>query len=82
MRMIHWLSARRLIVGTVESAKLPALVAATSSEGKDGSFYGPQWPGKVGGPPGEQKLWPPLRSTENASRLWAVSEELTGVTFA
>jgi len=32
---------------TVDSATLPALVAATSPESKDGGFYGPQWPGNV-----------------------------------
>ena len=81
VRVIRWLSARRLIVGTVDSAKLPALMAATSPEASDGGFYGPQWPGNVGGPPGDQKLWKPLRDNESAARLWAVSEELTGVGF-
>lgn len=80
-RMIGWLSARGLIVGTVDSAKLPALVAATSPEAKDGGFYGPQGLGNVGGSPGEQDLWKPLQSTDDAARLWTVSEELTGVTF-
>ena len=81
VRMIRWLSARGLIVGTVESAKLPALMAATSPGAIDGGFYGPQWPGNAGGPPGLQKLWPPLRSTDDATRLWTLSEELTAVSF-
>ena len=79
VRVIRWLSARGLIVGTVDSAKLPALMAATSAEAKDGGFYGPQWPGNVGGPPGEQKLWKPLRDNENAARMWKESEDLAGV---
>ncbi|MFH5207202.1 SDR family oxidoreductase [Antrihabitans spumae] len=82
VRLIRWFSARGLVVGTVESAKLPAVMAATMPESTDGGFYGPQWPGNVGGPPGEQKLWKPLRNNENATRLWTVSEELTGVSFA
>jgi NAD(P)-dependent dehydrogenase (short-subunit alcohol dehydrogenase family) len=83
VRVIRWLSARDLIVGTVDSAKLPALMAATSTEAEDGGFgfYGPQWPGNVGGPPGKQKLWKPLRDNGTASRMWAVSQELTGVTL-
>ncbi len=81
VRVIRWLSARGLFVGTVESAKLPALMAATSPAASDGGFYGPQGPGKIGGPPGEQKLWRPLRSTDDATRLWTVSEELTAVSF-
>jgi NAD(P)-dependent dehydrogenase (short-subunit alcohol dehydrogenase family) len=81
VRMIRWLSTRGLIVGTVNSATLPALLAATSTDAKDGGFYGPQWPGNVGGPPGAQKLWKPLRDNETASRVWTVSQELTGVTL-
>ncbi|GAA1723405.1 SDR family oxidoreductase [Isoptericola hypogeus] len=82
VRLIRWLSARGLLVGTVETATLPALMAATSPRAKDGGFYGPRWPGNAGGPPGEQRPWAPLRSAQEASRLWAVSEELTGVNLA
>ncbi|MFE7405995.1 SDR family oxidoreductase [Isoptericola sp. NPDC057559] len=81
VRMVRWLSARGLVVGTVESAALPALLAATSRTARDGGFYGPGWPGRLGGPPVEQRPWASLRSTADAARLWAVSEELTGVTF-
>ncbi|GAA1917874.1 SDR family oxidoreductase [Nocardioides hwasunensis] len=79
VKLIRWLSRRGLLVGTVESARLPALMAATS--GDDGGFYGPQWPGNAGGPPGPHTLWPALRRTEDAARLWDVSEEMTGVSF-
>jgi NAD(P)-dependent dehydrogenase (short-subunit alcohol dehydrogenase family) len=82
VRIIRWLSRHGLIVGTVDTAKLPALMAVTSPEVTDGGFYGPQWPGHVGGPPGSQRLWKPLRDNDNASRLWTVSQELTGVDFA
>lgn len=81
VRMIRALSARGLIVGTVASAGLPALMAATWPEAKDGGFYGPQWPGNVGGPPGEQSLWAPLRNGADAERIWTRSEELTNVAF-
>ncbi len=81
VRVIRRLSALGVAVGTVESAQLPALLAATSPDAKDGGFYGPQWPGNAGGPPGEQRLWAPLRRTEDAARLWGLSERLAGVTF-
>ncbi|MFE5291072.1 SDR family oxidoreductase [Isoptericola sp. NPDC056618] len=81
VRVIRWLSARGLVVGTVESAALPALLAVASAEARDGGFYGPRWPGHLGGPPGPQRPWAPLRSADDAARLWALSEELTGVTF-
>lgn len=79
--IIQWLSEHGILTGTVDTAGMPALMAATSPQARDGGFYGPQWPGGVGGPPGETSLWKPLRSGEGA-RLWAASEELTGVTFA
>jgi NAD(P)-dependent dehydrogenase (short-subunit alcohol dehydrogenase family) len=68
------------ILGTVESAGLPALYAATSSDANGGGFYGPRGLGHMSGPPGEQKLYSRLRSAE-AQRIWEVSEELTGVRF-
>ena len=79
--MIQWMSEHGILVGTVDSAGMPALMAATSPEARDGGFYGPQRPGGVGGPPGETSLWKPMRSDEDGARLWAASEELTGVTF-
>ncbi|GAA1477153.1 SDR family oxidoreductase [Nocardioides aestuarii] len=79
VRMIRWLSRHGLLVGTPETAALPAVLAATTSNPAD--FYGPQGLGNAGGPPGPQKLWKPLQDTETASRLWSVSEELTGVSF-
>lgn len=79
VRLIRWLSAHGLGAGTVDSAKLPALMAATAPE--PGVFFGPTWPGNAGGPPGPQKLWKPLRDSAAAARAWEVSQELTGVTF-
>ncbi|GAB3604888.1 SDR family oxidoreductase [Conyzicola nivalis] len=81
VRIIRWLSARGVVVGTVDSAKLPALLAATTPDAKNGGFYGPQGLGNLGGAPGEQKLWAPLRSADDAKKVWEVSEELTGVSF-
>ncbi|WP_250034909.1 SDR family oxidoreductase [Paractinoplanes maris] len=74
-RLIRALSARGILLGTVETAKLPALVAATAAE--PGAFYGPSGPGNLGGAPAEQPLYPPLRSTEDAARIWELSERLT-----
>jgi NAD(P)-dependent dehydrogenase (short-subunit alcohol dehydrogenase family) len=79
-RLIGALSARGILVGTAESAGLPALYAATSPESQGGHFYGPGGIGNLGGAPAEQRLYRPLRSTEDAERLWTVSEELTAGT--
>ncbi|WP_026306870.1 SDR family oxidoreductase [Smaragdicoccus niigatensis] len=76
VKVIRWLSGHGMLMGTVESAQLPAVLAATTP---DVGFYGPQWPGNAGGPPGKQKLWKPLSNTADADRLWTVSQELSGV---
>ena len=81
VRLIRWLSARGLLVGTPETAALPAIFAATSPDALPGRFYGPKGPGNVGGAPAEQALYSRLRSEDDARRMWRVSEELTKVPF-
>jgi NAD(P)-dependent dehydrogenase (short-subunit alcohol dehydrogenase family) len=82
VRLIRALSARGILLGTVETAGLPALMAATDPGAKPGTLYGPSGPGNLGGPPAEQKLYPPLRGSDAAARVWQVSEELTKTSFA
>lgn len=78
-RMIGFLSRRGLLVGTPDSAALPALLAATAPE--SGRFYGPQGPGNAGGAPGEQRLYSRLRSEADAARMWDLSLAMAGVSF-
>ncbi|MGW4194435.1 SDR family oxidoreductase [Streptomyces sp. NPDC005004] len=80
-KVIRLLSGKGILVGTVETAKLPALMAATDPHAKPGGFYGPRWPGRLGGPPAEQKLYSRLRGTDEAARVWEVSEQLTTTTI-
>ncbi|MCO7238799.1 SDR family oxidoreductase [Aeromicrobium sp. CnD17-E] len=82
VRLIRWLSRRGVLVGTVDSAGLPCLLAATSPTSDGGQFYGPQGLGGTSGRPGLQKLWKPLDDPEAARRVWTWSEEAAGVTFA
>ncbi|NOJ60667.1 SDR family oxidoreductase [Arthrobacter sp. 260] len=77
VRLIRWLSAHGLLLGTAETAGLPALLAATATVAAGAAFYGPSGAGHLGGAPAEQQLYPPLRSAEDAARLWELSEELT-----
>ncbi|MFE3459579.1 SDR family oxidoreductase [Nocardiopsis aegyptia] len=81
IRRIRALSARGILAGTVETAKLPALMAATGPDAKQGALYSPSGLGRLGGPPAEQRLYPPLRSAEEAARVWRASEQLTKVSF-
>ena len=82
VRVIRWLSARGILVGTPETAALPALYAATSPEARAARFYGPAGPGHLGGAPSEQKLYSRLRGEADAVRVWEVSERLTGARFS
>ncbi|WP_150253443.1 SDR family oxidoreductase [Nocardiopsis deserti] len=81
IHLIRALSARGILAGTAETAKLPALMAATDPAAKRGALYSPSGPGRLGGPPSEQRMYPPLRSAQEAARVWRASEELTKVFF-
>jgi NAD(P)-dependent dehydrogenase (short-subunit alcohol dehydrogenase family) len=80
IRLIRRLSALG-IVGTPETAALPALFAATSPDAAGGRFYGPRRFRHMSGPPAEQQAYRRLRSLEDAQRIWRLSEQLTGVSF-
>ena len=75
-RRVIGVLSRLGVVGTVESAALPALAAARPDTAGD-EFWGPRR--TLGGPPARQQFWEPLRDTTEARRLWDVSEQLTGV---
>jgi len=80
--LIGALSARGILLGTADSAGLPALLAATAPDAQLAPFYGPSGPGHLGGPPAEQQLYSRLRSEADAARSWDVSLRLTGGEFA
>ena len=58
---------------------LPTLMAATSPDAKGGDYYGPTGLLSLKGAPGRATI--PLQGRDGAAakRLWAVSEELTGI---
>ena len=72
-RMVELLS-KVGIAGTVGSAALPALMAATDPAARGDQFYGPKR--TVGGGPAQQKLWSPLQNMDDAHRIWDVSAGL------
>jgi NAD(P)-dependent dehydrogenase (short-subunit alcohol dehydrogenase family) len=81
MRLIRALSRRGILLGTVETALLPARHAAPSPDARGGRLYGPDGFGHLAGAPAEQRLYRPLRSAADAERVWRVSAELAGVSF-
>jgi NAD(P)-dependent dehydrogenase (short-subunit alcohol dehydrogenase family) len=61
---------------------LPTLYAAVSPAARDGAYYGPDSMGGTRGYPTEETPPKQALETEVAARLWEMSLELTGVTFA
>lgn len=80
VRMIRVLSRLGVLVGTVASAQLPALLAVTAQDA-GGLMFGPRGPGHLGGAPAQQELYSRLQSPDEAARVWDLSQELAGVTF-
>jgi NAD(P)-dependent dehydrogenase (short-subunit alcohol dehydrogenase family) len=81
VKLIRALSRRGILLGTAQSAALPAVLAATSPEATGGRFYGPRGLGHLGGAPAEQPLYSRLRSPEDGKRIWERSEALIGGRF-
>ena len=80
-KVIRALSERGTFAGTVATAQLPALLAATSPDSARGKLFGPRGIGHTNGAPAEQKLYSRIRSIDDAQRMWRASEELTGAQF-
>lgn len=60
---------------------LPTMFGAASPDVEGGGFYGPTGAGEMKGPPGPAKIGGLGRDMDAAKKLWAVTEELTGVKF-
>lgn len=82
VRVIRWLSAHGVLLGTVRSAAQPALQAATTPDPASDVLYGPRGLGHLGGAPGTHALYRPLRDDEEAARVWDASLRLAGVAWA
>ena len=78
-RRVVRLLSRLGVAGTIDSAALPALMAATHPDAKGDEFYGPRR--TVGGAPALQTPWEPLTRMAEASRLWDTSVQLVGARF-
>jgi len=72
----------RLLAQSDEMGALPILYAATYPGLEGGTYVGPDGPGEQRGYPTIVGSSAAARDEEVATRLWAVSEELTGVRFA
>ena len=61
---------------------LPTLYAATAEDVSGGDYFGPKGPFEMTGPPAKAYMNKHARNDENAQKLWELSEQLTGVTYA
>jgi NAD(P)-dependent dehydrogenase (short-subunit alcohol dehydrogenase family) len=61
---------------------LPSLYAATAPDVKGGEYFGPSGFAGCLGPPGRARSSPRAKDAAAARRLFDVSEQLTGVSFA
>jgi hypothetical protein len=61
---------------------LPTLRAATDPDAPGGSYWGPARFFELNGPPVVARVSKRARDAAAAARLWAVSEQMTGVSFA
>ncbi|MFI0722938.1 oxidoreductase [Streptomyces sp. NPDC021224] len=65
-----------------EQGALPQLYAATDPQARGGELYGPDGMGELRGAPKRVELAPRATDPAAAARLWQLSEQLTGVSFA
>jgi NAD(P)-dependent dehydrogenase (short-subunit alcohol dehydrogenase family) len=70
-----------LVAQSADAGALPSLYAATAPQAKGGGYYGPTGPMETRGPPGPSWVSPLAADPAIGSRLWALSEKLTGLTF-
>lgn len=70
-----------LIFNSAAQGAWPTLQAAADPAAVPGEFYGPQRMGGASGPSGIAKRTAAARDPEAAARLWALSEEATGVRY-
>ncbi len=81
---------QKLILGLVQplvsqsaaAGALPILFAATAPQAIGGGYYGPSGFRELTGAVGPARIMPQAQDKTVATRLWQVSEALTGVSFA
>jgi len=71
-----------LLAQSAAQGALPLLYAATAEQAQSGQYIGPDRLGELRGHPTVVKPSRKAQDPELASRLWTLSEELTGVTFS
>lgn len=74
-------AAFNALAQSAEAGALPILYAATAPDAQLGSYYGPSRLGETRGPPSLSRIFPQALDAQVSTRLWRLSEQLTGLTF-
>ncbi len=74
--------AFRLFGQSAAQGALPLLFAAVAPDAKGGGYYGPDGFMETRGAVSPSRIMPQAMDARAAARLWTLSEELTGVSFA
>ncbi|WP_336326973.1 oxidoreductase [Halovenus sp. HT40] len=82
LRLAAMKVANAVLAQSAEAGALPMLYAATHEEITGGEYVGPGGFANMRGTPEIQNSSERSRDEETAERLWAVSEELTGVEYS
>ncbi|WP_428390448.1 oxidoreductase [Lichenicoccus sp.] len=70
-----------LLAQSARDGALPSLYAAMAPDAKGGQYYGPTGPNETRGAPGPSRISSQASDPVLAARLWALSEQLTGVSY-
>ena len=81
LRMAAMRVMNALFAQSAEMGALPTLYAATAPDAEGGAYYGPGGFMNMRGTPERQASSDRSYDEETARRLWAVSSDLTGVTY-
>ncbi len=79
-KMIYKVS-NKLMAQSSSAGAVPEVLAVAGNEAKNGAYYGPTSFGDSRGPVGESRVSDAARDQEAAARLWALSENLLGITW-
>lgn len=74
--------SNRVFAQSAADGALPQLYAATMPDVRGGEYFGPGGPFEMRGAPTRVRSSGRARSTDDAARLWSISEERTGVTYS
>jgi NAD(P)-dependent dehydrogenase (short-subunit alcohol dehydrogenase family) len=82
-RTLEWMMGtfNKIAAQPAADGALPTLRAAVDPAVQGGDYYGPSGPFEMGGPPVKVRANAQANDPDAAARLWAISEELTGVRY-